>query len=346
MSFKASSCPSRLSGPATIALAGILSSAVIGSGPAGYGQSSSAAPGSIPADRVVATVDGDEIKAGEIESSLTAALAGRTVSNEMLPTLRAEVLAQLIDQRLVEEALGKNYRASAEEVDKSIAESSEQLEAAGSSFKEFLADRRLDMPTFRRQRAWQLSWQRYVGDRLTDQLLKSYFASHKREFDGTQLRVRHILLQLEGGDPKETARLLGEAKGLREQIETGKLTFAKAAELHSAGPSRYAGGDLGFIPRRGVMVEPFAKAAFSLRKGQVSEPVVTTFGVHLIEVSEEKPGERDWTDVRELLIPPASDALFARLAAEGRKKAKIAFTGAMPYFHPGTRELIANAAGN
>ena len=69
------------------------------------------------------------------------------------------------------------------------------------------------------------------------------------------------------------------------------MTFADAAEKYSAGPSRAKGGDLGFIPRHGIMVEPFARAAFVLAKGEISPPMATVFGIHLITVTDVKPGD-------------------------------------------------------
>src|SRR5205823_4431980 len=99
------------------------------------------------------------------------------------------------------------------------------------------------------------------------------------------------------------------------------------------------GGDLGFIPRHDVMEEAFSQAAFSLANGEISRPIVTSFGVHLIRVTDQKPGNKDWHDARQELREPASRALLDTLVAQERSKAKIAFTGLVPHFKPGTKEL-------
>jgi len=303
-------------------------------------------PATQPPESPVALVDGAAVTVGEVDAALATALAGRTVSSVLLPRLRAEVLAQLIDRLLVERAIGKNYRPSPEEVDKAVARFSQQAKDRGQSLDQILKERGANAKTLRRQLAWQLGWDSYLRDRLNDAMLKAYFERHQREFDGTQLRVRHILLRPQpGGKPEENAKLLAEAGSLRERIAAGKITFDQAARRFSAGPSRTAGGDLGYIPRRGVMVEPFARAAFALEKAEVSPPVATSFGVHLIEVTDIRPGNRDWVGVRDELLAPASKAMFDELAAAELKKAKVEFTGAMPYFRPGTRELgVANPA--
>ena len=72
-----------------------------------------------------------------------------------------------------------------------------------------------------------------------------------------------------------------EAKEIEEDLQEG-VSFAKLAEQKSICPSRKQGGDLGTFGR-GMMVKPFEKAAFELQKGQISQPVKTEFGWHVIK---------------------------------------------------------------
>lgn len=88
----------------------------------------------------------------------------------------------------------------------------------------------------------------------------------------TEVKASHILVATED-----------EAKSLYNKIKNSK-DFAEAAREFSKCPSGQAGGDLGFFPR-GVMVKPFEDAAFSLKEGELSEPVQTQFGWHLILVT-------------------------------------------------------------
>lgn len=88
-----------------------------------------------------------------------------------------------------------------------------------------------------------------------------------------KIRASHILVKTEE-----------EAKNLLEEIKNG-ADFAKLASEHSMCPSGRDGGDLRFFGR-GMMVKPFEEAAFALKKGEVSEPVETQFGWHLIKLTD------------------------------------------------------------
>ncbi|MBR1943827.1 peptidyl-prolyl cis-trans isomerase [bacterium] len=89
----------------------------------------------------------------------------------------------------------------------------------------------------------------------------------------SQVKASHILVKTED-----------EALKLYEEIKGGK-DFAEVAMEYSSCPSGRNGGDLGFFPK-GVMVKPFEDAAFSLPVGELSQPVQTQFGWHLILVTD------------------------------------------------------------
>lgn len=91
----------------------------------------------------------------------------------------------------------------------------------------------------------------------------------------TQVRASHLLVKTEE-----------EVKKLREEILAGK-DFAEVAKEVSLCPSGAKGGDLGFFGR-GQMVPEFDAAAFSLPVGQVSEPIKTQFGWHLLVVTGQR----------------------------------------------------------
>ncbi len=90
-----------------------------------------------------------------------------------------------------------------------------------------------------------------------------------------EVKASHILVETEE-----------EANRLKAEIESGK-NFEDIAAQYSKCPSGANGGDLGFFPK-GVMVKEFEDAAFALPVGEVSEPIKTQFGWHLILVTDKQ----------------------------------------------------------
>jgi len=105
---------------------------------------------------------------------------------------------------------------------------------------------------------------------------KVVLTEEDKSYYDEQIRARHILVDTEE-----------EARELLEKIKAGE-DFAELAKNYSKDPgSAENGGDLGFFGRV-MMVEPFEEAAFALEPGQVSEPIKTDFGYHIIKVEEKK----------------------------------------------------------
>ena len=89
----------------------------------------------------------------------------------------------------------------------------------------------------------------------------------------TKVRASHLLVKTEQ-----------EAIELRAKIVGGELTFADAAAMVSLCPSGAQGGDLGFFGK-GQMVKPFEDACFLMEVDEVSQPIQTQFGWHLIQLT-------------------------------------------------------------
>jgi len=108
-----------------------------------------------------------------------------------------------------------------------------------------------------------------------DEILELYKTTPKYQ-QKEVIRVRHILVNTEE-----------EAKEILNKIKAGE-DFAKLAKERSIDENvRKTGGDLGWFPR-GVTVKPFEEAAFSLKEGEVSDPVKTEFGYHIIKLENRK----------------------------------------------------------
>jgi len=133
--------------------------------------------------------------------------------------------------------------------------------------------------------------QREMGDKVkvTDDEIETYYNGHKEDFANLEsVKARHILLKVpEGVNEKAWKEAESKAKDIKKKLENGK-DFAELAKKYSDDPgTKDSGGDLGFFTK-GRMVPEFESVAFSLKPGELSEPVKTNFGYHIIEVQEKK----------------------------------------------------------
>jgi peptidyl-prolyl cis-trans isomerase D len=129
---------------------------------------------------------------------------------------------------------------------------------------------------------------------VTTENLRHYFDDHHDQWDKPErAKLRHILFAFgpEAG-ATEKAEMSKKAEDLSKQIAEKKITFAEAAQKYSQDPgSKNKGGELGWVTR-GMMVASFEDAAFKLAKGELSKPVTTQFGIHLIQLEEYDKGKK------------------------------------------------------
>lgn len=115
-----------------------------------------------------------------------------------------------------------------------------------------------------------------VRDAVTEAQAKTVYDEQVAKLKPeAEVRARHILLKSEQ-----------EAKDIVDQLKKG-ADFVELAKKSADAPSAQTGGDLGYFSR-GQMVKPFEDAAFALDKGQVSDPVQTEFGWHVIKVEDKR----------------------------------------------------------
>lgn len=156
---------------------------------------------------------------------------------------------------------------------------------------------------------------------VTDAEISEYYESNPDEFNEPKtVQARHILLSLEEDSAPE---LVEEKRKKAEEIMTAARAgedFAELAKTHSEGPSAERGGDLGTFTKD-RMVAPFAEAAFSMEPGEISEPVRTRFGWHVIKVeavNEAKTTSLD--EARESIVDTLKNRKAKNLAMEAAEE--------------------------
>jgi parvulin-like peptidyl-prolyl isomerase len=293
-------------------------------------------------------VNGLPIFRRDIQHDLENTTKGRQLTPEQTAQLQASLLEQQIDRAVLQNFLtAQKMSASADEVESAMTQIRTRLKQQKSSFEDVLINAGQTETAFRAEVAKQLSWNKFANSQMTDKALQDFFKQFHERFDGTERRVSHILLRPSAaGDDEAVKALVAQAENLRDQIKSGAISFEAAADKYSAGPSRRNGGDLGYIPAQGVMVPQFSEAAFTMQPGEISKPVVTPFGVHLIKVTDVKPGTKTWRDVANEMKPIYSQLLLKQVLAHEREtmKDKIEYADDFPHFRPGTTELATASA--
>lgn len=214
-------------------------------------------------NQIVARVGGNPVYAQEIDEMVMAyAQRGQNYDN---PQGRATLLEQVINKKLLLLDAKKN-----------LLEHNAEFKAELERIKEEM------LANFNVQKAIE-------NVSATDEDAKAYFEQHKDQFQkGESVCASHILV-----DSEE------KAKEIKAQIEKGEISFEDAARQNSSCPSSQNGGALGEFTR-GQMVPEFDQAAFSMEVGELSDPVKTQFGYHLIKVTEKNgPSEMKFEDIKD-----------------------------------------------
>jgi len=162
--------------------------------------------------------------------------------------------------------------------------------------------------------------------KLDEADVRKYFEAHKAEFE--QVHARHILIRVQGspspvrpGQKDLTdAEALAKAQDLRKRIQAGE-DFAQLAKQESDDTGSGAnGGDLGSF-RRGQMVPTFEQAAFAMQPGDLSDPVKSQFGYHLIKV--EATESKSFEEVRPELERRMRPEQAQKTLEELQKKSQV-----------------------
>jgi peptidyl-prolyl cis-trans isomerase D len=140
------------------------------------------------------------------------------------------------------------------------------------------------------------------ADVSEEELRRAYESDQARFGQPERRKVRHILLTVSpGADDATEAAALAEIEAVRKRIQDGEPFDQVAREVSKDPGSAAQGGSLGEV-ERGIMDPAFDEAAFSLPSGELSEPVRTSFGYHLIDVESVTPAAiKPFDEVRDQL---------------------------------------------
>jgi peptidyl-prolyl cis-trans isomerase C len=240
--------------------------------------------------------------------------------------MRREVLGMMIDDLLLEQYLRKNGpRVEQAEVDKEITDLEAGLKKQNKTLADFLKENGMPGARLKEQVITGLQWRAFAKAHVSDKDVEEYYRLNKDFFDGVTVRASHIVLRVPA-NASEADVLAAKKKlvAIREEINSNKITFADAARKYSQCESSKDGGDVSWFPRKWVIDEEFAKAAFATPVGGTTDIVRSSYGVHLIKVTDRKAGQpSDFSKIKDDVREICTNDLRQRIVAELRKQAKI-----------------------
>jgi peptidyl-prolyl cis-trans isomerase C len=248
-----------------------------------------------------AVVNGTVIPMADVEKEIAAAKQqyarmGQPFDDSELPKMRKMILNRMIDMELLyQEGAEQGLTINEEEANEELAQIIKRFPSE-EEFKKQIAHTGQSEEDLKenimRGKTIENLIDKEVGDKIiiSEEDAKNYYDSNQPSFaQPEQIKASHILIKVEPtADDSAKATALEKIQEIKQKLSEGG-DFAELAKEFSEGPSGPNGGDLNYFGP-GQMVPPFEEAAFALEVGQVSDPVVTRFGYHLIKVYDKKAG--------------------------------------------------------
>lgn len=291
-------------------------------------------------DGVAATVDGEAIKSTDVDQAFQQVMSRQGMPPDAIPAGQKKQAYQMILENLITERIIVKASADAKvadaEVDAEFKRLSKDHGSEADITKE-LAKMNMTIEGVKKDLRKQMQQQSWMDGQIkgkftaaTDADAKDFYEKNPKYFEQPeQVRASHILFMAKEDATKEqdaAAKKKAEAAIVRAKKED----FAKlAGELSEEPGAKERGGDLNFFPRTGAMVEPFAEAAFKLKKDEVTaEPVRTQFGYHVIKATDRKAASKQPLEAaKEKILGFLTDSkkreAVTKLVADLRAKSKI-----------------------
>ena len=253
-------------------------------------------------DRVAAVVNNEIITLGEVMKRASVDL--QRADQETAPEQRAKkheeitlkVLDAIIDDRLLDQEVKEaKITVDDKQIDLGVQDVMKRYNLNADQLAQAVANEGLTMTEYRQQMRNQLGRFQLMREKVA-KLVKVTDADIRTEYDRMardegkeiEVHVRHIVVSVAENAPQPAVdQAFATASAIAAEARQPGVDFAELAKKRSQGSSSADGGDLGFF-RRGAMVPAFEKVAFSLKPGEVSDPVRTAVGWHVLKLEERR----------------------------------------------------------
>lgn len=249
----------------------------------------------------VAIVDGDPVKKSELEEAFANVLRARQIPADKIPEeQRAEGYRMILDEIILDKLLVK-LSAGTKVTDEEVAAKFETIKAQFPSEEELnkqLAAAGETVEKVKKGIGERLRQEHWLDEQIkgraevTDAEAKDFYDKNQDQFKTpAQVRASHILIKVpEDAKPEVDAEKKKAAAAIAARAKKGEPFDKLAKELSEDPSAKQNSGDLDFFPAD-QMVPEFSKAAFSMKKNEISEPVRSSFGYHVIKVTDTKAAE-------------------------------------------------------
>ncbi len=271
----------------------------------------------------IAAIDGDPIYLGELNLILTERLKARDLDKLGIQVQQATATL-LVRRHLALKSLREQGGEMLEAmIRRQLEMYAAEVKRRGSSMEEQAKSKMADENSLAADIAWRTAWSQYLKSRLNDANLRSFFDQHPDRYAGTRWEVSQIFIKV---DPRSAASVKATEASLSELADELRASgavdeaFADAARQHSESGSAAQGGMVGWVENDGDLPASVMAAVRTTAVGQVSAPVRSPLGMHLLLVHQTEPGKLSFDDLTDVaqLRRDATDALFDALVARQR----------------------------
>lgn len=259
---------------------------------------------SVKTPEIVARVNGRDVTKEDLEIAINNLMPivsyHSSVSEKRLKQIRAQALEKIVTNELIFKYAVDNKMddVKAKEIDAKIAEikknlpKGDKLEAVLKRSNMTMDELRLDMKmgilVARVSQKKIEEFKKKAENSVNEAFMKAYYDKNLAKFkEPEQIHLKSILIKADpSGGQKAWNASLKKAQDILKQIRAGE-DFAKIAELHSEDPNAKNGGDMGWA-HKGSLFDEIDAAAEKMKPGEVSEPVSTIYGYHIIKLVDRK----------------------------------------------------------
>jgi len=290
-------------------------------------------------DRVAAVVNDDMVALSEVYGRAAPEISLLERDGKATPERRQAALKRALDDLIADRLLAAEQKVHGieitdQEIDYAIEDVRRQNRMDPETFARALAAQGQSLAEYRERMRKDLASMKLIGMKVRSKIKVSdedIKAEYQRQIKvreaAFEVHARHIVIQVaKDASPGAVEEARKRAAALAERARAGE-DFVELAKKHSEGPSRDDGGDIGFF-KRGEMVGAFDKTAFTLEPGQISDPVRTPFGWHVIQVVERRAGkvptlEEMRDEVRERLMREQMQRQTEQYVGDLRRQAVV-----------------------